>query len=109
MGEIDRTANVWTVPAARIKAKKEHRVPLVQAALDLLGQSREPSDLVFPSPIREGVQLSDMTLGKVPNGCRATTSGARLPLHSAIGPARRQCILEVVELWGTASGAQVAL
>ena len=31
-GEIDDADAVWTVPAARIKAGKEHRVPLTQAA-----------------------------------------------------------------------------
>ena len=34
--EFDMVANVWTVPAGRMKAKKEHRVPLSTAALELL-------------------------------------------------------------------------
>lgn len=34
--EFDLIANVWTVPAARMKAAKEHRVPLSTAALALL-------------------------------------------------------------------------
>jgi integrase len=34
--EIDMGAAVWTVPAARMKAKKEHRVPLSEAALAVL-------------------------------------------------------------------------
>ena len=33
-------AAVWTVPAGRIKAGKEHRVPLTPAALALLGRAR---------------------------------------------------------------------
>ena len=35
--EIDDAAAVWTVPADRIKAGKEHRVPLTSAAMALLG------------------------------------------------------------------------
>ena len=30
--EIDTAGAVWTVPAARMKAKREHRVPLCRAA-----------------------------------------------------------------------------
>ena len=50
-GEIDEAA-VWTVPAGRIKAGKEHRVPLTPAALALLGEPGEPEALVFPSPTK---------------------------------------------------------
>ena len=35
-GEFDLAAAVWTVPAARMKANREHRVPLSNAALALL-------------------------------------------------------------------------
>jgi len=64
-GEIDIKARTWTVPAARMKAGREHRVPLSDAALALLaGLPRiVGNDLVFPAP-RGGV-LSDMTLGAV--------------------------------------------
>ena len=47
-GEIDDDGMVWTVPASRMKAGKEHRVPLTSAARALLGDRREPSALVFP-------------------------------------------------------------
>ena len=59
-----RTA-VWTVPASRIKAGKEHRVPLTPAALALLGEPGEPDELVFPSPIKTRKPLSDVTLAAV--------------------------------------------
>ncbi len=60
--EIDLDAATWTVPGVRMKAGKEHRVPLSAASLALLrGLSRSSgTDLVFPAP-RGGV-LSDMTL-----------------------------------------------
>ena len=63
--EIDMQARTWTVPAARMKAGREHRVPLSDAAARLLeGLPRYAgNDLVFPAP-RGGV-LSDATLGAV--------------------------------------------
>ena len=64
--EIDLEARVWTVPAERMKAKKEHRVPLSDTAVALLkGLHRlEGSNLVFPPP-RGLNPLSDNTLTKV--------------------------------------------
>ena len=38
--EIDDSAGVWTVPAARMKAKREHRVPLGPRTLEILDQVR---------------------------------------------------------------------
>ena len=34
--EIDLAAGVWTIPAARMKAKREHRVPLCGRAVEIL-------------------------------------------------------------------------
>lgn len=63
--EIDRVKNVWTVPAERMKARKEHKVPLSQPALDLLNALPRigGTDLVFPAA--RGGPLSDMTLTAV--------------------------------------------
>lgn len=60
--EIDREAKLWTVPAARMKGKREHRVPLSDMALDLLSTIPrvDGSDYIFPSS--KGSALSDMTL-----------------------------------------------
>jgi integrase len=63
-GEIDPEAAVWTVPGARMKAGKEHRVPLVPAALALLGEPGAADELVFPGA-KAGRPLSDMSLGAV--------------------------------------------
>ena len=49
--EVDLEKAVWTVPADRMKAGREHRVPLSRRALTLLRSAREISDgseLVFP-------------------------------------------------------------
>lgn len=58
--EIDLNAAVWTVPAARIKAGKEHRVPLSDAALEVVERMRavRSSDFVFPGG-RQGRPLSN--------------------------------------------------
>lgn len=63
--EIDLDTAVWTVPAARMKAAKEHRVPLSTAAIALLGPPCDPHALVFPSPFAPGKPMSDMTLSAV--------------------------------------------
>jgi len=89
--EIDLEAALWVCPAERMKANKEHRVPLSPAAVDLLrslpataptaeSNTRTAAQrLVFPAP-RGGV-LSDMTLvavtrrmgaAAVPHGFRST-------------------------------------
>lgn len=64
--EIDAEAKVWTVPAARMKADREHRVPLSDEALAVieLAKALAGTDFVFPSPQSRGRrELSDMTLG----------------------------------------------
>lgn len=79
--EIDMAGRVWTIPPERMKASKEHRVPLSDAAMRLLESIPRiaGNDLVFPSP--RGLVLSDMTLtavmrrmkrDEVPHGFRST-------------------------------------
>ncbi|MDE2664267.1 MAG: integrase arm-type DNA-binding domain-containing protein [Gemmatimonadota bacterium] len=38
--EMDHDARVWTVPAARMKSKREHRVPLCPRAMEILDRAR---------------------------------------------------------------------
>ena len=52
--EIDLEERVWTIPAERMKAGKEHRVPLTDTAINLLGGKRAPDDLVFGSEAKPG-------------------------------------------------------
>jgi integrase len=71
--EIDFAKRVWIVPPERMKAKREHRVPLSDpavAALKLLKRGK-PGDLVFPSA--RGTPLSDMTLTAVTRRMKADT------------------------------------
>lgn len=60
--EIDLDAKVWTIPASRMKAGKEHRVPLSKAALALLGGKRDGDKLVFESEAKPGKPISDMSM-----------------------------------------------
>lgn len=81
-GEVELEAATWTVPAARMKNGREHRVPLSAPALAVLERAREhadPSGFVFPSVT--GKVLSDSTLSKLfrdlgiagtPHGMRST-------------------------------------
>ena len=50
-GEIDLDKKIWTVPASRMKAKREHRVPLAPRAIEILTRAKviaAGSDYVFP-------------------------------------------------------------
>lgn len=63
--EIDLSAGIWTIPADRMKMKREHRVALSPDAIRLLESVPRAADqpLVFWAP--RGGPLSDMSLSKV--------------------------------------------
>ena len=82
-GEVDTVAATWTVPAPRMKARREHRVPLPRRAMAVLEEARNlgtGTGLVFPS--RKGKPLSNMAFtmilrrldagDAVPHGFRST-------------------------------------
>jgi integrase len=48
--EIDEAGRVWTIPPQRMKAGREHRVPLTDAAMRILKQMKEvqQNDFIFP-------------------------------------------------------------
>ena len=84
--EIDLDNGVWTVPADRMKAAEEHKVPLSAPALALLRglHKEEDSELVFPSPTKAGEAMSDMTLLQVLRrmDVEATVHGFRATFRS---------------------------
>ena len=109
--EIDWDARMWTVPAARMKAGREHRVPLSQQAISVLRDARtlgSGEGLIFRA--KEGGQMSDMVftallrrlkVDAVPHGMRssfrswAAETGvdrdlAELSLAHAIGTSTEQ-------------------
>ena len=78
--EIDLDLTEWRLPANRNKSGKEHRMPLSEAALDVLGRAsalKDDTGLVFPSV--NGKTLSDSTLSKLvrENGIQGVPHGFR--------------------------------
>lgn len=82
--EFDLDKAEWIIPAARMKAKRAHRVPLSKRCLQILDEAkalrRHGDDLVFPGSQAKKA-LSDMTLSKlvkelgidaVPHGFRSS-------------------------------------
>ena len=137
--EVDESSGTWIIPAERMKARKEHRIPLPTAARDLLENLPrvEGSDLVFCAP--RGGKLSDMALTsvmrrmnrtEVPHGFRSTFRDwaaertnyprdlAEMALAHAIGSAveaayRRGDMLqkrrEMMESWAQFAGKAIPL
>ena len=81
--EIDLESATWTIPAARMKKGREHRVPLSERAMDVLREAEaldDGSGLVFPSTQR-GKRLHSEALSRllprlgiaaVPHGFRSS-------------------------------------
>ena len=78
--EIDLDTATWTVPASRMKAQRQHRVPLSTAALEILADARDRTGgvgLVFPAP--RGGPLNDSTLVTAPGATRHRLCPPRIP------------------------------
>jgi integrase len=76
--EIENGANkVWVVPAERMKARKEHRVPLSARAMEITGQGG--ADYLFPGVRANTVDAMSMRrlLEKMGYGERASVHGFR--------------------------------
>lgn len=84
--EIDRTAQVWAVPAWRMKERRLHNVPLTDRCIEILSLAaaiagKRQSEYIFPGQAR-GKPLSDGSLKKAlktlghgdvtPHGFRST-------------------------------------
>ena len=80
--EVDLKSATWTVPANRMKAKRDHRVPLSARALQILEEARafkDGSGLVFPSPRARAISdntisklLRELAIEAVPHGFRSS-------------------------------------
>ena len=64
--EVDFDNKIWTVPAARMKAGREHRVPLASRAVEMLRQLEKVNtgEFVFPGQARNK-PLSNMAMEMV--------------------------------------------
>ena len=88
--EIDWHNAVWTVPPERMKAGREHRVPLCEAALGVLSKvvklGSEPEGFVFPGA-RRGKPLSSMAMAML----LARTGHDDLTVHGFRSTFRQWC------------------
>jgi integrase len=62
--EFDLDAKVWVIPAERMKAHKEHRVPLTERMLAILRALPREAAFVFPGG-REGAPISNMAMAQL--------------------------------------------
>jgi integrase len=62
--EIDLDLKLWTIPAERMKAGRDHRVPLSDRAVDILEALPREGDWIFPGA-KEKQPLSNMSMLKV--------------------------------------------
>ena len=91
--EIDPASAVWTISAAWMKAKREHRAPLCRRALEVLDAVRVLGDgnrLVFP--MRSGREIAALTLPKMLHSSTMRSSPFRMASgrRSGTGPPRRR-------------------
>ena len=92
-GEIDDDGAVWTVPADRIKAGKEHRVPLTPRRWPCSATAAAPTSWCSRARADAEKPLSDMTLLPCCAGWAEATSRCTASARpSATGPARRRRI-----------------
>jgi len=77
--EVDLDKTVWTIPEERMKAGREHRIPLSDTAVELLRALPRIADCELLFPNSKGTVLSDMTLTAVLRrmGCPVTAHGFR--------------------------------
>lgn len=78
--EFDLKQKVWTIPKERMKAAREHRVPLSEGALAILKRMEETKtgDLVFPG-VKDKKPLSDMSLSAVIKRMNESRRANKLP------------------------------
>lgn len=64
--EIDLNQKIWIIPAERMKAKKEHRVPLTSRTLEILSivKQLQETDYIFPGRTKSG-GLSNAAMDKL--------------------------------------------
>ncbi|WDU67103.1 integrase domain-containing protein [Klebsiella variicola] len=89
--EIDLDAKLWTIPAERMKAKREHIVPLSPQALDIIEVMKPVSahrEHVFPSrndpkqPMNS--QTANAALKRIGYGCKLVAHGLRAIASTAL-------------------------
>lgn len=89
--EIDFDNRLWVIPANRMKAGVEHRVPLSEQALAIISTQARLNNLVFPA--LRGGQLSDMALTVILRKAKAPsdTPGRAATVHGFRASFRNWC------------------
>ena len=89
--EIDLDAKLWTIPAERMKAKREHIIPLSIAALDILDVMRPISahrEHIFPSrndpKMSMNSQTANAALKRIGYGGKLVAHGLRSIASTAL-------------------------
>ena len=62
--EFDLKTKVWTIPASRMKARREHRVPLSDRAVAIVNDLPQEAEFIFPGE-RKGTSLSNMAMAQL--------------------------------------------
>ncbi|NCX90708.1 MAG: site-specific integrase [Rhodobacteraceae bacterium] len=73
---------IWTRPAERMKAKREHRVPITSAMYELISDTNDQTGFVFKSG--RLTTLSDMTLSALMKRMNASDEGGFVDQRSAL-------------------------
>ena len=73
---------IWTRPAERMKAKREHRVPITSAMYELICSTSDKTGLVFKSG--KITTLSDMTLSALMKRMHASDEDGFVDQRSAL-------------------------
>jgi integrase len=77
--EIDDFSRIWTIPAKRMKSGREHRIPLSEQALAIIGERSQDGDFIFAGR-KAGTPLSNMSMLELMRDMRgkgATVHGFR--------------------------------
>ena len=89
--EFDLATKVWTVPAERMKMKKEHRVPLAPGVVAIVKElaATRLDEFVFAGRKR-GEPLSELAMLKMLRDSHPDITVHGFRSVSAIGPARKR-------------------
>ncbi len=101
--EFEEGGRLWTIPAERMKAEREHQVPISDAALALLESMPKNGEFVFAGTKKQ--ELSDMSLTAV---IRRMNEEAKVPeqeSNSEIKPGNKGTKL----FWSDAAGDRITV
>jgi len=98
--EIDLAEKVWTIPKSRMKAGKEHRVPLCARALEIIDDMKplKQNTLLFPGT-RDKKPLADVTIDMLLRrmGVKYATDGSVLVTTHGFRSSFRDWVKEKTE------------